>query len=116
MSDIASSPSRVRVFGKSMHLLAAGWVVSIAWLWVAGVRQEILRSGGPPANYAMATLIPGLIPAALIALCGIAIERWSGPAPTQTLQTREWWHGFWWALFPNLQLLFTVWMMIRDGR
>jgi hypothetical protein len=111
-----NAPSAVRVLGKSMYMLAAGWVASVAWLWIAGIQQHLLRHGTAPEGYSLSTALNGLIPAALIAVAGIAIDRWAGHAPNKWLQRREWIHGFWWAFVPNALLLFTVWVMIQEAR
>src|SRR4029078_9586015 len=86
----APRTSAVRVFGKSMHTFAIGWIASVAWLWIAEVQQHLLRQGGAPRGYAVSTLILGLIPAGMIALVGRTINRWAGPAPTGAMQRREW--------------------------
>jgi hypothetical protein len=111
-----NAPSGVRVFGKSMYVLAAGWVVSVAWLWMATLKQHILRRGFAPEYYALDTLVSGLLPAVLMALVGFAIVRWAGPAPHKWLTRREWIHSFWWSFVPNALLLLTVWVMIQDAR
>jgi hypothetical protein len=109
-----NAPSGVRVFGKSMHVLAAGWLLSVGWLWIATVQQHIDRQGSAPDRYAIETLIGGVFPAAMIWLVGIVIERWAGRAPNKWLQRREWIHAFWWSAVPNALLLFTVWVMLQD--
>jgi hypothetical protein len=111
-----NAPSGVRVLGKSMHVLAAGWLISVAWLWIATVQQHIARHGGPPDRYGFEILMGGLFPAAIIWLVGIVIERWAGRAPHKWLQRREWVHAFWWSLVPNALLLFTVWLMLQEAR
>ena len=77
----APRTSAVRVFGKSMHTFAIGWIASVAWLWIAEIQQHVLRVGAAPPGYALSTLILGLIPAAMMAMVGKAINRWAGPAP-----------------------------------
>ena len=111
-----SRPSAVRVFGKSLHTLSAGWVVAVAWLWIAEVQQHLLRHGVAPPNYAAATMINGLLPAALLAVAAVVFNRWTGPAPDSTLQRREWWHAFWWSFVPNALLFVTVWVMIQEAK
>jgi hypothetical protein len=113
---IHPSPSAVRVFGKSMHMFAAGWGVSVAWFWVAQVQQHVLRHGVWPPNYAMSTVAEGLLPSAFIVLIGLAVDIWAGRAPSTSLGRREWWHAFWWAFMPNALLLITVWVMIQEGQ
>jgi len=109
-------PSSVRVFGKSMHMFAAGWIVSIGWFWFAQMQQHMLRHGAWPPNYGMSTVAEGLLPSAVIALFGIGVDVLAGRAPTTSLNRREWLHAFWWALAPNALLLLTVWIMIQEGR
>jgi hypothetical protein len=111
-----SRPSAVRVFGKSMHTFSGGWIVAVAWFWSAEVQQFILRQGVPPPQYAIGTMVNGLLPAAVMALAGMAIGRWAGPAPDALSQRREWWHAFWWSAVPNALLLITVWVMIQEGK
>lgn len=105
-------PSSVRVFGKSVHLVAWGWVLAVWWLWLAGVRQHIRRQGVFPPDYAVSVLLGG----AVVGVGIFIVARWltgaTGPAPHASLERREWHHAFWWALFPNLMLLGTVWLMI----
>ena len=108
--------SGVRVFGKSMHTLAAGWIVAVGWLWLEEIRQHISRQGAAPPDYGVMTLISGAIPAVLMAAAGATMAKWTGPAPDGALERREWWHAFWWSLVPNLQLLVTVWVMIKEAR
>ena len=99
-----------------MHMFAMGWLVSIGWFWVAQVQQHLLRHGQWPPGYAMSTVAEGLLPSAVMALVGIAVDAWAGRAPTPELTRREWLHAFWWALMPNVLLLFTVWVMIQEGQ
>jgi uncharacterized protein involved in response to NO len=99
-----------------MHMLAAGWGLSVAWLWVAQVQQHVQRQGVAPDNYAIRTVVEGLFPALLIALLGIAINRWAGRAPNKWLQRHEWWHAFLWSVVPNALLFITVYVMLVEGR
>jgi hypothetical protein len=115
MTDF-SEPSSVRIFAKSLHWLAAGWTVSIAWLWLAGVNQSLLRRGDWPENYGASTLIAGLVSALAIEAVGIMFVRWTGRAPKSGLERREWRSAFWWAAVPNALLLFTVYVMIEATR
>lgn len=108
--------SHIRVFGKSMYALAAGWIGSVAWLWYAEVQQHVLRQGVPPPHYGLNTLSGGVLPALILGLLGFLIGRKAGAAPTEALEQREWWHAFWWCLVPNLLLVATVWIMIQEAR
>ena len=111
-----SAPSAVRVLGKSMHVLAWGWALSVGWLWFATMQQHVLRHNEPPPYYAMDTVAGGAVPAALMALIGWAFKRYAGRAPYSALEKREWWHAFWWSLVPNLLLFLTVWVMLQEAR
>lgn len=106
----------MRVLGKSMHVLAAGWALSIGWLWVETVQQHLYRRNVPPPSYALDTLASGALPAVVMALLGWGIARLVGRAPQADLERREWWHAFFWSLFPNLMLLVTVWVMVQEAR
>ena len=39
-------PSGLRVLAKSLHLLAFGWLATVAWLWVVQVQLNVERFGG----------------------------------------------------------------------
>lgn len=111
-----NAPSSVRVLGKSMYVLAAGWTAAIGWLWVAAIQQHLLRRNVPPPFYAMDTVVSGILPALAMALVGWWIARMAGRAPYAQLERREWWHAFWWSIFPNIMLFVTVWVMIQEAR
>ena len=113
---VAPRTSAVRVFGKSMHTFAAGWILSVAWLWIAEIQQHVLRQGVAPPGYALSTLVLGLIPAGIIALTGKVINRLVGPAPDEAMERREWWHAILWSVVPTALLLGTVWVMIQESR
>ena len=111
-----SAPSSVRVLGKSMHAMAAGWTLAIGWLWVETLLQHFRRHDAPPPNYAIETVFGAVVPAIAMALIGWGIARVAGRAPYPRLERKEWWHAFWWSVFPNLMLLATVWVLIQDAR
>ena len=111
-----NAPSGIRVLAKSMHVLAAGWVVSIVLLWLATLQQHVVRHGLAPTGYAVDTVFSGLIPAVVIAISGALISRWAGCAPNKYVNRKEWWHAFWWSFVPNALQLFTVWVMLQEGR
>ena len=112
----ARRTSALRVFGKSMHTFAVGWIASVAWLWIAEIQQHLLREGVAPPGYALSTLILGLIPAGLIALLGKTINLLAGPAPDNAMEWREWIHAVLWSVVPTVLLLGTVWVMIQESR
>jgi hypothetical protein len=115
MTDF-SEPSSVRVFGKSLHWLAAGWVASIAWLWMAMVNQSLLRRGEMPEGFGLSTLVMGLVSALAIEAVAVIFIRWTGRAPRAGLERREWRIAFWWSAVPNVLLLLTVYLMIESTR
>src|SRR5262245_23356524 len=85
MTDF-SEPSSIRVFGKSLHWLAAGWTVAIWWLWLASINQSLVRRGVMPDNYALSILIAGLLSALAIEAAALMIGRWTGRAPRPGLE------------------------------
>jgi hypothetical protein len=115
MTDF-SEPSSVRVFGKSLHWLGAGWMTSIVWLWIAAVRQHLLRQGAMPEDFGASLLIGGILSAAAIEIMAITVVRWTGRAPRPGLERREWQYAFWWSLVPNALLLASVYVMIAAAR
>ena len=108
-------PSALRVLEKSLHLLAAGWGVSVCWLWVAQLQMNISRFGAPPADYAVGTLIEGVFPAAAVELMAVLLDRWMVTAPGRADPRREWHHALWWTLVPNILLLGTAYLMTIEG-
>jgi hypothetical protein len=107
-----NKPSSVRVFGKSLHFLTAGWVGAVGWLWFAGLEQYVLRNGSAPADFGLSTLAMGVVSAIAIEAAAIGCVRWTGRAPHRWLERQEWHHAFWWSAVPNLLLLATVYLMI----
>ena len=105
-------PSSVRVFGKSVHMIAWGWFASVWWLWLAGVRQHLRRQGTMPPDYGVSVLLGGAAVGVVIWAIAKWLTRATGPAPHPDLEWREWHHAFWWAAVPNAMLLGTVYLMI----
>ena len=114
MTD-TSHPSAVRVFGRSLYMLAGGWAASILWLWLVGLRQHVYRFGTTPDDFAVSLLFAGAIPALALALLAHSFGKLTGGAPTALQEKHEWRHAFWWALFPNLFLLATAYLLIFGG-
>jgi hypothetical protein len=104
--------SSMRVLGKSLHLLAAGWTMSVAWLWLAELRQHVRQHDVLPPDYAMATLITGGMAALILEVIAVGFVRWTGSAALPTIERREWHHAFWWSVFPNVMLLYAVYLMV----
>jgi len=110
-------PSSIRVFAKSLHLIAAGWLLGVLWLWLSQIQQNVIRFGVPPEGYAMNTLLEGIFPAALLELAALYVVDFIRKAPPGTEQRwREWHHAFWWALVPNLLIFATAYLLIYEGR
>jgi hypothetical protein len=107
-----TQPSGVRVFAKSLHFLAAGWLASVAWLWIATVQQHRLRWGQMPDDYAMGTIVWGAASTLVIEIVARWLVGWCGSAPEPNLEFREWHHAFWWSFIPNVLLLGTAYLMI----
>lgn len=105
-------PSGVRVFCKSLHMLAGGWAASVLWLWLVGLRQHVDRFGTAPADLAMPLVIVGAVPAVALGLIARSFGRLAGVSATTVEDAREWRHAFWWALLPNLFLLATAYLLI----
>jgi hypothetical protein len=114
MADPAA-PSSLRVFGKSLFVLAGGWLTSVAWLWVASVNQSLYRFGFWPDYYGAGMLAAGVVPALLLAGLAMAMRRATGCGGARAERV-EWRHAFWWSLMPNVLLLLTVWVLIRSTR
>jgi hypothetical protein len=105
-----SKPSGVRVLGRSMFMVAAGWLVAIAWLWAAALQVP------GPLHLALGSIAPALAPALLMALVGYAFRRRLGRAPYSELEWREWRHAFGWSIVPNALLLSTAWVIISNAQ
>lgn len=114
MTD-TTHPSAVRVFGKSLYMLAGGWAGSILWLWLVGLRQHVDRFGTTPDDFAVSLLLAGVIPVLVLALLARRFDRLTGVAAAAVEEKHEWRHAFWWALFPNLFLLATAYLVIFGG-
>ena len=102
--------SSLRIFGKSLHWLAAGWALAILWLCYAQIKRGLLFD--PVVNYHFETLAAGVIPALVLEVAALASISLMGAAPSPELQRREWFYAFIWSLFPNLLILYTVYLMV----
>ena len=112
VASMSHTHSQMRIFGKSLHLLAAGWAITVMWLWLAEIRQHVRRHDVVPPDYAMATLITGTIATAVLEVLALLFMKWTGSAATSDLQRREWHYAFWWSVFPNVMLLYTAYLLI----
>jgi hypothetical protein len=111
----AKRPSSIHVLAKSLHLLAACWLVCVCWVWVAQVRLQFRRFDTPPEGYAVSTLIEGAVPTLAIEGMAIALAISIGTVPGSADPRREWLHAFWWMIVPNLLLLGTAYLMILEA-
>jgi hypothetical protein len=107
-------PSSIRVLAKSLHLLAACWLVCVCWLWVAQIRLQFRRFDTPPEGYAVSTLIEGAVPIVAIEGAAIALATWISMVPGSADSGPEWLHAFWWTIVPNFLLLGTTYLMILE--
>ena len=110
-----SAPSAIRVFGKSMHVLGAGWFVSVMWLCTE-LQQYIYRHYEAPPYFIRSAQSPARFSRAVCRILGKGDQILHGKAPSAPLERREWWHAFWWSAVPNILLLITVWVMIQEAK
>jgi hypothetical protein len=108
-------PSGIRVFAKSLHLLALGWMVGVVWLWLGQLQMNIQRLGAAPQGYGTRTLIEGLIPALLVELMAIGTDALIARVSGVGDRRREWLHAFMWTLGPMVFLLATVYLMLSGA-
>src|SRR5262245_21453280 len=106
------SPSAVRVFAKSLHILAASWFVSVAVLWGAEQRQDQRLNPGAGRDAHVATILEGVIPTLVLELSAIGMHRWTVAAAGPSDQPSEWVHAFWWSLLPVGLLFETVYLTL----
>jgi hypothetical protein len=108
-----SKPSGIRVFGKSLFMLAAGWGLAVAALAQSAVRPEVFGLSLWPSIHPLDTIALGIVPALLMVLGGWAWGRITGRAPYRELELREWRHAFGWCIVPNTMLLATTWLILN---
>jgi hypothetical protein len=108
-----SKPSGVRVLGRSLFVLAAGWTAAVLWLWIEALQQHVWLFGAPPSLYGVHGIIVRLLPAITLALAGWMVGRVVGSAPYRELEWREWRHACGWALVPNALVLSTAWIILN---
>jgi hypothetical protein len=104
------NPSSVRVFGKSLRLMAIGWVVSIVGLVTEQIRLAQRREVDANIGFEMFFML--VVPALLLEWGYALVVKFSGHAADPLHNRREWIHAFWWALFPVGLLMFTVYLMV----
>lgn len=109
-------PSGLRVLAKSLHLLALGWLVTVAWVWIAQIQLNLERFGTPPEAYAVRTLVEGVIPALLVEMMAFWMASLIARVKGSGDGRREWLHALWWTLVPNLLILGTAYLMILASR
>jgi hypothetical protein len=107
--------SSVRVFGKSLHMLAAGWAAAVACLWIAGLRELLMKNGALPPDLGVSLVSLGLMSGVVLEIVALFVVRLTGTAPLRVLQREEWRHAFWWSFVPNSFLLATVCLMLASA-
>jgi hypothetical protein len=109
------SPSAVRVFAKSLHILAATWIISVAVLWGAELRQDARLDPTGPRDPHIVTILEGILPTLVLEGSALGVERWarSGSGPFD--EGREWIHALWWSILPMVLLFETVYLTIWPG-
>jgi hypothetical protein len=105
-------PSAVRVFGKSLQILAATWLLSVALLWGAQIRQDGRVDPTAPRDPHLATILEGILPALVLEASAMAVERWARSTSRAGDKRREWIHAFWWSILPMALLFETVYLTI----
>ena len=108
-------PSSVRVLAKSLHLLAAGWIVSVGIVRVVALRNDARLNGGDPWDAHVAMIVAGIVPALILGASALAIERRAHSAPAAADDRREWVHALWWSVLPIVLLLEAVYLMMVPG-
>jgi hypothetical protein len=110
-----SKPSGVRVFGRSMYMVAAGWTVAVGWLWLGSVQPHGWLFGAAAPVQGIVAAIVRLLPALVLVAAGWTVGHFSGRAKYRELNWREWRHACGWALVPNGMVLATVWMILNSA-
>jgi hypothetical protein len=108
--SIHPNPSAVRVFGKSLRLIAVGWVLCIVGLVAEQIRLAHRRE--IDANVGLDMFLMLVVPALLLEWGYAVVAKFSGSAPDPAHSRREWIHACWWALFPVVLLIFTLYLMV----
>ena len=101
----ATHPSFVRVFAKSLHLLALGWVFCVACLWIT--LKENVGWNAIDARTVVFALAPLLFVEAL--------AWWTNAWPARRVRREgEWTHAFLWSVVP-FALLFGSFFLILNS-
>ena len=100
----ATHPSFVRVFAKSLHLLAIGWVLCVAYLWVS------LEQAVGPNAIDVRTVVFAAAP-----LCFVeALAWWTNASPARSRRGGEWGHAFLWSIVPFLMLFGACFLILNS--
>ena len=108
-------PSAVRVFAKSLYVLAATWLGTVGILLASQIRHAARLDPTAPFDWHPGTIAVGIVPTALIALSALGMERWAVAVHGQEDQHREWVHALWWSLLPMVMLIETVYLLLWPG-
>ena len=107
------NPSSIRVFGKSLRLIAVGWILCIAALVAEQLRVAYRRDVSADVGFEMFLML--VIPALVLEWGSAAIAKLGGASPDPLHHRREWIHAMWWALFPIVMLFFTLYIMVSPS-
>ena len=108
-------PSAVRVFAKSLHLLAATWIISVAVLWGAQLRQDERLNPAGLRDPHVATILEGVLPALVLEASALGVAGLARQPKGTFDERREWIHAFWWSILPMVLLFETVYLTIWPG-
>lgn len=108
--SIHPNPSAVRVFGKSLRLIAIGWIVCIVGLVAEQLRLAQRREVTADVGIEMFLML--VVPALLLEWGSAAVAKFGGSTSDPLHSRREWIHACWWALFPVALLFFTLYIMV----
>ena len=97
-------PSFVRVFAKSLHLLAIGWVLSVAYMWVS------LRETGGSSAIDVRTVVFAAAPLFFVE----ALAWWTNAWPVRAPRNGEWGQAFLWSIVPFLMLFGTCFLILNS--
>jgi len=100
---VIPSYSLVGVFLKSLHLLAAAWVLVVAYLWVA------IEPGHRIGDN---LFLHAVLPAGAIEAFGLAFDRWlQSQGITIPAFANEWGHAVSWSALPVAFLIGGVFLV-----
>jgi hypothetical protein len=92
----------VRVFAKSLHLIAAAWIATLAFLWIAIEHNQADGLG---------MLVRTAIPALAIETLALSVDHWTKAVGNfARSHQHEWEHALAWAIVPIILLIGTAFL------